>query len=93
MKLITVGFLIVFIGMLVILAGVFSTAYQSWKTGSSGSSMEKPETSVRGGGVIMIGPIPIIFGSDVGTVKIVIILAIALMILAFLLFYLPLWRV
>jgi uncharacterized membrane protein len=41
----------------------------------------------------MIGPIPIIFGSDVGAVKVVIILAIALMILAFLLFYLPLWRV
>ena len=91
MKLITLGFLIVFIGVLVILAGVFSMAYQSWKTG--GSSVEKPETSVRGGGVIMIGPIPIIFGSDVGAVKVVIILAIVLMILAFVLFYLPLWRV
>jgi uncharacterized protein (TIGR00304 family) len=90
MKLITLGFLIVFIGMLVILAGVFSTMYQSWKTGAG--SMEKPETSVRGGGVIMIGPIPIIFGSDVGAVKIAILLAIALMMLAFVLFYLPLWR-
>jgi uncharacterized protein (TIGR00304 family) len=89
MKLITLGFLIVVIGMLIILAGVFSTAYQSWKTGGA----EKPETSVRGGGVIMIGPIPIIFGSDVGAVKIVILLAITLMILAFVLFYLPLWRV
>jgi uncharacterized protein (TIGR00304 family) len=89
MKLITLGFLIVFLGMVIILAGVFSTAYQSWKTGG----MEKPESSVRGGGVIMIGPIPIIFGSDVGAVKVVIILAIALMILAFVLFYLPLWRV
>jgi uncharacterized protein (TIGR00304 family) len=86
MKLVTLGFLIVFIGMLIILAGVFSAAYQSWKTG-------KPETSVRGGGVIMIGPIPIIFGSDVGAVKIVILLAIALMLLAFVFFYFPLWRV
>jgi uncharacterized protein (TIGR00304 family) len=91
MKLITLGFLIVFIGMLIILAGVFSAAYQSWKTG--GGSVEKPDTRVRGGGVIMIGPIPIIFGSDVGAVKIVILLAIALMLLAFVLFYLPLWRV
>jgi uncharacterized protein (TIGR00304 family) len=91
MKLVTLGFLIVFIGMLIILAGVFSAAYQSWKTGSG--SMEKPETSVRGGGVIMIGPIPIIFGSDVGAVKIVILLAIALMLLAFVFFYFPLWRV
>ena len=89
MKLVTLGFLIVFMGMLIILAGVFSTMYQSWKTGS----LEKTETSVGGGGVIMIGPIPIIFGSDVGAVKVVILLAVALMILAFVFFYLPLWRV
>ncbi len=81
MKLITLGFLIVFVGMLVILAGVFSMAYQSWKTGG----MEKPESGVRGGGVIMIGPIPIIFGSDVGALKIVMILAIVLMVIAIIL--------
>lgn len=85
MKLITLGFLLVVIGMLVILAGVFSTAYQSWKAGGT----EKPETSVRGGGVIMIGPIPIIFGTDVGTLKLVMILAIVLMAIAVILFYLP----
>ncbi len=87
MKLITVGFLIVLIGMLVILAGIFSMAYQSWKTGSG--SMEKPEAGVRGGGVIMIGPIPLIFGTDVGALKIVMILAIVLMIIAVIFFYLP----
>ncbi len=87
MKLLTVGFLIVLIGMLVILAGVFSMAYQSWKTGSGG--MEKPEAGVRGGGVIMIGPIPLIFGTDVGALKVVMILAIVLMILAAIFFYLP----
>jgi uncharacterized protein (TIGR00304 family) len=86
MKLITVGFLIVLIGMLVILAGVFSTAYQSWKTGG----VERPEAGVRGGGIVMIGPIPIIFGSDVGALKIVMILAIALMVIAAILFFLPL---
>jgi uncharacterized protein (TIGR00304 family) len=75
MKLITAGFLIVFIGMLVILAGVFS--------------MEKTENSVRGGGIIMIGPIPIIFGTDVGVLKILIILAIVLMAIAIILFFLP----
>jgi uncharacterized protein (TIGR00304 family) len=86
MKLITVGLLIVLMGMLVILAGVFSMAYQFWKTGS----VEKPEAGVRGGGIVMIGPIPIIFGTDVGALKIVMILAIALMIIAFILFFLPL---
>lgn len=91
MKLITLGFLIVLIGMLVIIAGMFSMVYQSWKTGGVGE--EKPETTVRGGGVIMIGPIPIVFGSDVGAVKVALILAIVVMLLAFVLFYLPRWRV
>ena len=88
MKLITVGFLIVLVGLLIILAGVFSMAYQSWKTGSG--SVERPEAGVRGGGIVMIGPIPIIFGTDVGALKIVMILAIALMIIAAILFFLPL---
>jgi uncharacterized protein (TIGR00304 family) len=94
MKLITLGFLIVLIGMLVILAGMFSMAYQSWKISGGGEvGEEKPETTVRGGGVILIGPIPIVFGSDVGAVKVAVILAIAVMLLAFVLFYLPRWLV
>ncbi|PCN50284.1 hypothetical protein B6U99_05220 [Candidatus Geothermarchaeota archaeon ex4572_27] len=36
----------------------------------------------RGGGVIMLGPIPIVFGSDVGALKMAIILAIALTVAA-----------
>jgi len=86
MKLISVGFLLVFIGVLVIIVGVFSMAYQAWKTGG----VEKPEGGVRGGGVIMIGPIPIIFGTDVGALKIVMILAVMLMVIAALLIILPL---
>lgn len=88
MKIITLGFLLVLIGMLVIIAGIVSMAYQTWKTGGGG--MEKPETGVRGGGVIMIGPIPIIFGTDVAALKLVMILAIVLMVIAAILFLLPL---
>ncbi|MHC1610819.1 MAG: TIGR00304 family membrane protein [Candidatus Methanospirareceae archaeon] len=84
MRLITVGFLIVLIGMVVIFAGIFSIVYQSWKTGC----VEKPEEGVRGGGVVMIGPIPIIFGTDVGSLKIVMILAVVLMAIAVILFFL-----
>jgi uncharacterized protein (TIGR00304 family) len=85
MKLITLGFLLVLVGVLLILLGVFSQAYQSWKTGSA----EQLENGVRAGGVIMIGPIPLIFGSDPGAVKLAIILAIVLMALALILMYLP----
>ncbi len=96
MKLITLGILIVLIGMLVVIAGMFSMAYQAWKfsecaseSGSGeGGGEEQPKPAVRGGGVIMIGPIPIIFGSDTGAMKVAVILAIVLMLLAFVLFYL-----
>lgn len=85
MKLITLGVLLVLLGMLLILLGVFSQAYHAWKTGSA----EPLENGVRAGGVIMIGPIPLIFGSDPGMVKLAIILAIVLMALALILLYLP----
>ena len=44
---------------------------------------------VRGGGLIMIGPIPIIFGTDKGTIKILLVLALALMILAVVIMLFP----
>ncbi len=88
MKILTLGFLLVCIGILVILAGIVSMTYQAWKTGSKG--MEKPEACVRGGGVIMIGPIPIIFGTGIAVLKLVMILAIVLMIIAAIVFFLSL---
>ena len=46
----------------------------------------KAESKIRGGGVIMLGPIPIIFGSDKESAKAAIILAIILMVLSLLIF-------
>jgi len=45
----------------------------------------KPKVDGKGAGIVMIGPIPIIFGTDSGSVKTVIVLTILLMIV-FLLF-------
>jgi len=70
------GFLVVILGILMIFIG---TALQS----SSGSS----KTEIHTGGVIMIGPIPIIFGNDRGLVVIGFIVAFVLMILYYILFY------
>jgi len=36
---------------------------------------------VRGGGIVMIGPVPIVFGTDKGSVRILILLGIVLMIM------------
>ena len=46
----------------------------------------KAESRIRGGGVIMLGPIPIVFGSDGESAKTAIIFAIILMVLSLLIF-------
>ncbi|NYB25889.1 MAG: TIGR00304 family protein [Methanobacteriaceae archaeon] len=71
---ITVGILVIFIGFILIFAG---TALQT-----SGKTSD-----VKTGGVVLIGPIPIIFGSDKGTIVTAVIMAVILMILAYFLFY------
>ncbi len=66
-----IGFTLIIIGMLVIFIG---TIYSS----SQQTSTQKSEV----GGVIMIGPIPIIFGNSWKAITLAIVLAIVLMILA-----------
>lgn len=47
----------------------------------------RPKKSIRGGGVVLIGPIPIIFGSDTKTALVLVVLAIVLIIAVAFLFY------
>jgi uncharacterized protein (TIGR00304 family) len=61
-----VGFLVVFLAMML--------ASRSSRGGEG-------RTQVKGGGVILIGPIPIIFGSDAKWTSIAIVLTIVLIIL------------
>lgn len=70
----TVGFLLIFLGILLVILGAFVT-------GVKGKDAE-----VRGGGVVLIGPFPIIFGSDPQAAKTVILLAILLILVAFFFF-------
>lgn len=70
------GFAVVIIGMLMIFIGSILQA-------SSSSS----KTEVHTGGVILIGPIPIIFGNDKQLIVFGVIFAIIIMILYYLLFY------
>jgi uncharacterized protein (TIGR00304 family) len=66
-------------GLLLIIAG-FAVVMVSLVTREGGT-----KTEVRGGGVIMIGPIPIIFGSDARWASVAIVLAIVLVLVYFLL--------
>ena len=53
----------------------------------------KGTRQVRGGGVVMIGPVPIVFGTDKESVRILILLGIVLMIVLLLFSLLPaMWR-
>ena len=72
---ISVGIILLFTGILLIAVGMISQAVKS------------KEAEVRGGGVILIGPFPVVFGSDVEAAKTVIILTILLILIAFFLFY------
>lgn len=74
-----VGIAAVILGMLLIFIG---TAFLS-----SGKTEGSENAKVSTGGVILIGPIPIVFGNDKSMVSVAVIGAIILMILAYILFY------
>jgi len=65
------GIALVFAGMLVILVAIILLFLSS----------VRGEGKVRGGGAIIIGPFPIIFGTDKESVKTVLLLSLALTIL------------
>lgn len=64
------GLLLVVLGVLIIVFAVLRR-----------SVLEEAKGSVRGGGVVIIGPIPIIFGTDKKSVKAVLLLSILLTVL------------
>jgi len=67
---------VILVGILLVITGFAAVAF------SVLSASGKAKGEVRGAGVVMIGPIPIIFGSDAKWVGIVIGLVILLMILS-----------
>ncbi len=73
------GITAVILGMLLIFIG---TAFLS-----SGKTEDGENAKVSTGGVILIGPIPIVFGNDKSMVSAAVIGAIVLMILVYILFY------
>ncbi len=78
--LLLIGLLLIFIGFILVFIGIIVSA------GSSGKGR------VEGGGVIIIGPIPVVFGSNTRIALILLILAIILVVLIYVLFYTPYMR-
>ncbi len=74
---------VVFIGVGIVLVGFLVIFLAAVMAGRSSQEGEK-RAEVRGGGVVMIGPIPIIFGSDAKWASVAIVLAMALIVIALL---------
>lgn len=70
---------LLFVGLLLLIAGFVVVILSTLGQGQKGSE-------VRGGGVVMIGPIPIIFGSDAKWTSVAIVLAIVLVVVSLLLY-------
>lgn len=66
------GLVLVVVGFVLAFISAFVLMLRGTRTGSK----------VRGGGIVMLGPFPIIFGTDRGSVKALILLSIILMIAA-----------
>ena len=76
----SIGFVFIVAGIVVIVAAIILA--------SKGSSKK---SRVRGAGIIMIGPIPIIFGTDKKSVKTVLALALAITIIVLVILVLNYW--
>ena len=76
----SIGFVLIVAGIVVIVAAIILASKSSSK-----------KSRVHGAGIIMIGPIPIIFGTDKKSVKTVLALALAITILVLVILVLNYW--
>lgn len=81
------GSTIVNIGFFVLVAGILLIFLGSIIQSTSSDKDNGSKTEIKTGGVILIGPIPIIFGNDRGMIMTGVILGIILMLVAYFLFY------
>lgn len=81
-SLILVGFGIIILGFLMIMIALITESFKKEK-----KEEEQSKTEIRGGGVVLIGPIPIVFGTDKQSLIIILSLTIAIMILAIILLW------
>lgn len=76
--LITCGMILIFMGFIILAAGMMRSKIGEERSPDQGIKEEK----VKGGGVILIGPVPIVFGYDKRYAIIAMVLAIIIMALA-----------
>jgi uncharacterized protein (TIGR00304 family) len=79
----SMGFLVFFIGIVLILIGILLNVVKRRSREKRGDENDKKDENrrVRGGGVVVIGPIPIIFGTDRKALLLTLAVALAFMVL------------
>lgn len=81
------GFLFIFISILVFFFGFLGNfQQQDIETGNKILEPSK-KTSIKGGGVVLIGPIPIVFGSNWKITVLLMVLTIIIILISFFYFY------
>jgi uncharacterized protein (TIGR00304 family) len=82
-----ISFLFIFISIIVFFFGFLSNFQQ--KNIETYNKISEPfkKTSIKGGGVVLIGPIPIVFGSNWKITVLLMILAILIILISFFYFY------
>jgi uncharacterized protein (TIGR00304 family) len=79
----SIGFLVFFIGIVLILIGILFDIVKRGSRTKRGDENENEDEKrrVRGGGVVIIGPIPIFFGTDRKALLLAVAVALAFMVL------------
>ena len=80
--LVAIGIILMILGFFLIVSGMMRSAKESGRLEDISPGQEIGEDKVKGGGVILIGPVPIVFGTDKRYALLLMILAIVLMLLA-----------
>jgi len=88
-SLIDFGTLMIFIGFIIVFFGVIYELAKSVRRSSRVKSEEQEERKTEVGGVIFLGPIPIIFGSSKNISKWMLVVAVIITIVLILLYALP----
>ena len=83
LELVTAGMILIFLGSFVLIFRIITRSVETRAVLKEETNLsENKSEKINGGGVIMIGPLPIVFGTDKKYALMAIILAIVLMTLA-----------
>jgi len=80
------GFIFIFIAILLFMFGFTSIVESNKFQADYDAYQSSRKTSIKGGGVVLIGPIPIVFGSNWKIAAILMILSVCIIIIAFFVF-------